>query len=89
MKRAILMAACTAACLSLAACATTSTAPPGKASPAAEVDARAIGAETAVTALAIALQVYASDPAVDLDRAKGPVPGHQGRRPAGAGQGSL
>ncbi len=71
MKHAILLAACAVTCLSLSACATTGPGdPPRIISPAAKVDAKAIGAETAVTALAVALQVYASDPAVDLDRGK-------------------
>lgn len=70
MKRS-LFAALALASVSLSACATTSAGgPPPIVSPAAKVDAKAIGAETAVTALAVALQVYVSDPAVDVDRGK-------------------
>lgn len=70
MKRSVILAGVALACLSLSACAMTSAGPPAVISPGAKFDARAIGAETAVTALAAALQVYVADPGVDLDRVK-------------------
>lgn len=70
MKRFLLLAGAALACASLSACATTSTGVSAVVSPATQVDAKAIKAEKAVAALAVAVDVFADDPALNIDRVK-------------------